>query len=429
MDNRDHRDFEAEALPADDPRWLLVQRIVTSPGFVNSQRLATFLLYVSKQTLLGKGELLNERLIGETVFERPPDYDPRDDNIVRSHASRLRSRLEEYFEREAASEPIRVSIPRGSYAPVFVEVAAVTEPSQAATEPLVPHVGRQRMLPRLRVRSVLVAGLVIAGIVALAAIKYREYSAQTPTHKLWSQLFNRQQQTLIVPADSALVIARLLSGHQVALSNYAGGRYRQDPNCSKPCDEAMVRTVESLRYTSMSDLEFAVKVTHLPEAIPDRTEIRYARDLELKDLKESNLILAGGQEADPWMAAISGQMNFVLHDDPDAGPLGVENRHPQVGEKNEYSYDGHDAQHRGLATIAFLPNLSGKGNLLVVQGFSLAGTQAAAEFVTSGTDLDALLRAYGGNRAPLPHFEILLSTVEINGMASRAVPLAWHVYQ
>jgi hypothetical protein len=93
----------------------------------------------------------------------------------------------------------------------------------------------------------------------------------------------------------------------------------------------------------------------------------------------------------------------------------VENRHPQVGEKNEYSYDLYDPQHRGLATIAFLPNLSGKGSLLVVQGFSHAGTQAAAEFVTSGTDLDLLLRAYGGSSAPLPHFEILLSTLEING--------------
>jgi hypothetical protein len=189
----------------------------------------------------------------------------------------------------------------------------------------------------------------------------------------------------------------------------------------------MIRTVESLRYTSMSDLEFAVKVTHIPEAIPDRTEIRYARDLELKDLKESNLIFAGSQESDPWMAAISGEMSFVIHDDPAAGPLQIENRGPQQGEQADYAYDPHDPQHRGLATISFLPNLGGTGNLLVVQGFSLAGTQAAAEFVTNRADLDALLKAYGGGRTALPHFEILLSTVEINGMATRAIPLAWHI--
>jgi len=63
----------------------------------------------------------------------------------------------------------------------------------------------------------------------------------------------------------------------------------------------------------------------------------------------------------------------------------------------------------------------------VVEGFSVAGTQAAAEFATSGKDLDTLLGAYGGNDSKLPHFEVLLSTVEINGMASRAVPLAVHI--
>jgi hypothetical protein len=436
VDIRDQRETSPDTSLAGDPRWLLVQRIVASSGFVNSHRLSAFLLYVSKQSLHGKGDELNERLIGEAVFERSPDYDPRDDNIVRSHASRLRTRLEEYFEREGATERLRVVIPRGSYVPVFEESTLPPELTASGASPsgAEPSVQRglrreEQLKPPVRLSSWAVVGLVLlAGAIAITvAVGYRRISAhQTPTHKLWSQLFRKGQQTLIVPADSSLVIVRLLSGRQVPLSAYAGGQYKKDPDCTKPCDPAMISTVKSLRYTSMSDLEFAVKITHLPEAIPDRTEIRYTRDLELKDLKESNLVLAGSQEADPWLAAISPQMNFVIHDDPDAGPLRVENKHPKPGEKSEYSYDPHDPQHRGMATIAFLPNLSGNGNLLVVQGFSLAGTQAAAEFAANGHDLDALLRAYAGNSSPLPHFEILLSTVEINGMASRAVPLAWH---
>lgn len=433
MDIQDQAEDSTGTQLAGDPRWLLVQRIVASSGFVNSHRLSAFLLYVSRESLNGRGDELNERLIGETVFERSPDYDPRDDNIVRSHASRLRARLEEYFEREGAAEPLRVQIPRGSYAPIFEECADSTasEASPSDAGPSAPHGLRreEQLKPPGSLSSRWVIGLVVlaGAIAATVAVGYRRNSAhQTPTHKLWSQLFRDGQQTLIVPADSSLVIARLMSGRQVPLSTYAGGQYKQDPDCSKPCDAAMISTVKALRYTSMSDLEFAVKITHLPEAIPDRTEIRYARDLELKDLKESNLVLAGSQEADPWLAAISPQMNFVVHDDPEAGPLLVENKHPKPGEKSQYPYDPHDPQHRGLATIAFLPNLSGNGNLLVVQGFSLAGTQAAAEFATSGHDFDALLRAYGGNNTALPHFEILLSTVEINGMATRAVPLAWH---
>jgi hypothetical protein len=274
VDIRDKREISQDAGLAGDPRWLLVRRIVASSGFVNSQRLSGFLLYVSRQALAGKGDALNERLIGEAVFERSPDYDPRDDNIVRSHASRLRARLEEYFEREGASERLKVSIPRGSYAPVFEEAASLLESaavgtSVAGTENSVEDAGGlpgQRKLP-LRITTWGAVGLIIvaAAIVATVAVRYRRYSAErTPSHKLWSQMFRREQQTLIVPADSSLVIARLLSGHQVPLSSYAGGQYKQDPGCTKPCDPAMIRTVELLRYTSMSDLEFAVKITRLP---------------------------------------------------------------------------------------------------------------------------------------------------------------------
>lgn len=419
----------------EDPRWQLVQRIVASPGFTNSSRLSTFLLHVSKQSLIGQGDSLNERTIGEAVFERSPGYDPRDDNIVRSHASRLRLRLQDYFREEGASEALRVSIPRGSYAPVFEPadadlsipadgvVDAATAPSQVSLD-----ASKKTSRPGSTAKVMLISLVILGGAIAATALYLRHRSSlqETPSHKLWTQVFRNDQQTLIVPADSSLVIARLMVGHPIRLQEYAGGLYRQATDCDKPCDHGLVKTVEGLRYTSMSDLEFAVKVTHIPEADPLRTEIRFARDLELKDLKESNLIMAGSQEADPWMAAISGQMNFVVHDDP-SEVLRVENRQPKSGEKSEYLYDPHDPQHRGLATIAFLPNLGGSGNLLIVQGFSLAGTQAAAEFVTNRQDIDDLFRTFAGNEAKLPHFEILLSTMEVNGMASHPVVLAWHV--
>jgi hypothetical protein len=422
-----------------DPRWLLIQRIAASSGFVNAHRLTAFLRYVVKQSLAGQGANLNERSIGEVVFGRSREYDPRDDNIVRSHASRLRSRLEAYFEAEGAAEQWRVYIPRGNYIPVFEEIGPAPRPAaipfflpESAHVPQQPHTAPRpaRLWPRV-LRLVASCLVLLAGAIGVASafsyLRQRTSLADTPSHQLWSQLFRSNQQTIIVPADSNLVIAQLMVGHPISLHDYAGGNYRQALDCVKPCDPAVLRAVESSRYTSMSDLEFAVKMSHLPEAIPNRTEIGFARDLELKDFKESNLILAGSQESDPWIGVISGAMNFVIHDRSSAGAERVENRQPKPGEKSEYLYDTHDPQHRGLATIAFLPNLSGSGNMLVVQGFTGAGTQAAAEFVTSGKDLDTLLRPYTRKDSRLPHFEILLSTTEVNGMASRSVPVALHI--
>jgi hypothetical protein len=66
--------------------------------------------------------------------------------------------------------------------------------------------------------------------------------------------------------------------------------------------------------------------------------------------------------------------------------------------------------------------------MLVVQGFTLAGTQAAAEFVTNRESFDRYFQSYAGPASALPHFEILLATMDVNGMASRPTVLACHTF-
>jgi hypothetical protein len=103
---------------AQDPRWGLVERIVASPSFVKSDRLCSFLTHICELSLTGRNDEINEVNIGARLFGRP-DYDPSIDGIVRSHASRMRQRLEQYFSQEGAEEPIRLTIPKGAYIPVF----------------------------------------------------------------------------------------------------------------------------------------------------------------------------------------------------------------------------------------------------------------------------------------------------------------------
>jgi len=138
-----------------DPRWKLVERIVAAPGFAKSPRLSSLLTYIVKQSLQGRDEELNEQCIGERVFGRSIGYDPRDDNIVRSHASRLRQRLEAYFRDEGGAEPLRIAIPRGSYVPQFerVETTLSGEPYAAAPtetaeeEPILPSTEKRPVFP------------------------------------------------------------------------------------------------------------------------------------------------------------------------------------------------------------------------------------------------------------------------------------------
>src|SRR3984957_11998792 len=121
---------------AADPRWELVERIIGSSAFIKSPRLCSFLAYVCGLALQGRGDEINEVNIGKALFDRAPNYDPSVDGIVRSHASRLRQRLEQYFNEEGAHETIRLLIPKGGYTPVFEprpvpldeEIAPLTSP-------------------------------------------------------------------------------------------------------------------------------------------------------------------------------------------------------------------------------------------------------------------------------------------------------------
>ena len=89
--------LETDSVCANDPRWELVERIIASPYFVKSPRLCSILSFICELSLQGRDEEINELNIGTSLFGRAPNYDPSVDGIVRSHASRLRQRLEQYF--------------------------------------------------------------------------------------------------------------------------------------------------------------------------------------------------------------------------------------------------------------------------------------------------------------------------------------------
>lgn len=69
--------------------------------------------------LAGATGSLKEYTVGLEVFGRGVDFDPRLDPIVRVEASRLRARLQKYYERPDADDSVRIDLPRGAYVPSF----------------------------------------------------------------------------------------------------------------------------------------------------------------------------------------------------------------------------------------------------------------------------------------------------------------------
>src|SRR5258708_39674527 len=96
-----------------------LERVLRSPGFGHNERLSGFLRFVVDRHLEGRDDELKESLIAVEVFRRRPDYDPKQDSIVRSEAARLRSRLVEYYAGAGSGDPIIIELPKGGYTPRF----------------------------------------------------------------------------------------------------------------------------------------------------------------------------------------------------------------------------------------------------------------------------------------------------------------------
>ena len=112
--------------PPDEVR-AQIERILRSQTLSGSDQLKRLLRLVVERTLNGQPELLKEYNLGLDVFQRPPDYDPKVDPIVRVQAGRLRSKLGEYYATEGAHDSVIIQIPKGAYVPVFDARNAVVQ--------------------------------------------------------------------------------------------------------------------------------------------------------------------------------------------------------------------------------------------------------------------------------------------------------------
>lgn len=91
--------------------------VITSRQFAKAHRCATLLTYLIERAL-NRSDTSSppEQEIGIAVFGRDRNsYYPGDDPIVRVQAGRLRLRLAAYYADEGAADPLRITVPLGSY--------------------------------------------------------------------------------------------------------------------------------------------------------------------------------------------------------------------------------------------------------------------------------------------------------------------------
>jgi len=428
---------------ANEPRWQLAQRIVASRSFAKSALLSRFLLYVCEREITGKTDEISEHQIGVHVFGRRPGYHPGEDNIVRNYARQLRHRLDQYFLEEGREEELRLSIPRGKYIPVYSRndfqehpLLVVTEretDSSGVSETVAPAAPAAVSVPEARRRPWLVRGLGVLlllaclGIAWTVAHRVSAYSAD-PSRPLWARLFDKSHLTLIVPSDDGIVMIQNLTGHLVPLSEYINRDYL---SLKSPynIDEQNMRDLDAQRYTNVTDLNAVMRFSRLPEANTGQFMVRYSRELHMQDLKDANVILLGSSFSNPWAELFEKTLNFEFEYQPHPNASHIVNRRPQAGELPVYENDATGPSHRTYALIGFVPNLNNTGSVLLVEGLTMAGTEAAVDTLFNRSMMRPLLDQFRNADGSLNPFEILIETRSFGSDSPQASVVATRVYK
>src|SRR5215469_9338634 len=379
-----------------DERWHLVQRIVSSPPFQKSARLRELLEFLTERTIHGHAQDLTELHIGNALFHKPSGYDPLEDSSVRVHVRQLRLKLHEYFDEEGRGEPVILTIPKGSYSPVFKTAPSPEKPPET-TSPVAPDSWRARAILAWIVCACL---FVVSGMVFYQSAR-RGISASAAPSPPWpfSQLFDARHQTIIVVADSNYGMSRILSGQSGSLDQYLRRDFLQAPAGRKPAgaDSRLSEYISNSTLTSFADVADVVTLLNIAGPLQKRVSVRFPRDLGLRDLDHENFVFIGSPASNPWASLFQNRMNFREGESVvgDSVKFFV-NANPQPGEQARYEglrWTGSLGE--DYAVIALLPNNTNDGNVLTLQGLQQEGTEAAGRFLADPENRRQLKVAVG----------------------------------
>lgn len=385
------------------------------------------------ETIEGRSDRITEHQIGVRVFDRPASYRTVEDNIVRNYARQLRKRLADFYAAEGAEDATRIQIPLGGYLPEFFPGKHEAPPfgpqplSQSA--PRLPRI-RNFLRPTRWTGAILLLLLYTAAVAGLAS--YLTTGAAKKTHApsamdpIWRTLFQNSQDTYIVPSDAGFNLLEDVSHKDMQLTAYIKGDYYNVPLTS--LDAHSADDLRSDQSTSFVDLQTILSLSRLPQFRAQHAMVRFPRNLHLEDLKSSNAVILGSEDSNPWTSIAQSSANFQILDHSGMRGAVVVNQHPTHDEKAFYVSHWNQPAHETYALIQYLPNLSGTGHVLLVQGLDVAGTQAAAEALFHPRAIASILASARKPDGSLRPFEILLRATSIVSNATGVQVVASRIY-
>jgi hypothetical protein len=388
-----------------------LDRLLENPHFSHSKRFPTFLRFIVREELEGRGDQLKERTLGIEVFGRHAGYDTTSDPIVRVTAAEIRKRIAQYYQDPQSPDELRISLPPGSYVPHFewprsTSTAFLT--SQTVALPLngsshsgsAPEVSSQHLPaspPRSRFQT---WWLVFAGILlcASAAGGWLWLSSRPSTlDKFWAPIFGSNE-------PIALCFPQ---------SQFTGQTLR---DASAPTQERHLD--EQMRGVVLDDLQPLMSLSGLLE-MRRRHYIPLGEDTAtLADLRQGPTIFIGAFD-NAWTLRMTRDLRYRFGNDPAMTRFWIEDTqsHPQQLWSVDREVQQTTHNYRDYAIVARFRDANTGKLAVVAAGIARGGTVAAGEFLTQPDEMEAIKA-----RAPKDwdgkNMEFVLSTEIIDGSSS-----------
>lgn len=93
--------------------------VLSSETFARADRARALLTYLVETEQNGEASRLKGFTIAQDVFGKDDDFDPAMDAVVRVQAGRLREHLSTFYAGEGRTQPIEISVPKGTYVPSY----------------------------------------------------------------------------------------------------------------------------------------------------------------------------------------------------------------------------------------------------------------------------------------------------------------------
>jgi hypothetical protein len=426
-----NQDAEEKAITTDE-RWMLARRVAASQHFAKATQLREILLYIVRRAVVSHTVAIREQEIACNVLRRRGDFNPSDDNIVRVQVGHLRKKLELYFAGEGAHEPVELSIPRGTYIPRFAARAkAPKEESEtdgilaAVAAPARPGASTFVRLKK-SAKPVMVATAALM-VFLLGWMSHRSPSVSSANAASWhnpivTRVFVSDLPVSIVLADASLVVLQNSLHTDISIDDYISKEYPGNilGRAESEGERAVLKGLAPRRFTSLADLNVAVKCVELAHELGSKTNLRFARYLNARDFEKGNFILVGSRVADPWVALFESNLNFAFEEDPHTHIFHFRNKYPARGEQSMYIPDIYrGTSSESYVDIAILPNLTRSGYVILLNGASMEANEAAVDFILAKELPKGISSALGPDWANgKSSIEIFLRDRAIDGVVS-----------